>query len=392
MTQDAIDILKRFGLFLADEFSGSKSGEWCAPMIGADAATDVVEAIAQLSAPTITQTPLPESVRARDDRQPAPPSLPTSVEQLRERILTSNGDPAHNVDALIAAVRAERAQGELETCICAAVRLDDGRVFYGHRHHNAMQAARKHGFQDRVTQQMQGFITTRGRFVGRIVGLALQQAAGVTSARGSYNGRALFSEDLYLEAHPVSGGQDGSADKTQLVSGRDRAAARNALGVDAPTSEVEVAAPHGVTMDKTPHPGMNEVDPDYGLNQAIPVAAPPAGEVAHSEQALLKGSEPASPPAPPAGIRARILERAFKAANDAPRGLTTEIRAAIDAAACEALKILEERYHAKGYRTPEMLTTLKAELTPPTQEDDQRAMNFRWTVNDVALHSRNERG
>lgn len=84
-----------------------------------------------------------------------------------------------------------------ETCICAAVRLEDGRTFYGHRHHNAMAAAREHGFDGLVRQEMQGFLTSRGRFVGRTVGLALQEAAMVPSARGAYNGRALFSEDLY---------------------------------------------------------------------------------------------------------------------------------------------------------------------------------------------------
>jgi hypothetical protein len=36
-------------------------------------------------------------------------SAPSEVERLRYRILCSNGDPVENVDALIAAVRAERA-------------------------------------------------------------------------------------------------------------------------------------------------------------------------------------------------------------------------------------------------------------------------------------------
>ena len=52
MTREMIDGLKRFGLFLADEFSGAQPGEWRAVIIGAEAATDAVEAIALLSAGT----------------------------------------------------------------------------------------------------------------------------------------------------------------------------------------------------------------------------------------------------------------------------------------------------------------------------------------------------
>lgn len=84
-----------------------------------------------------------------------------------------------------------------EMCICAAVRLDDGLVYFGHRHHNAMAAAREHGFDGLVRQDMQGFVTTHGRFVDRATGLRLQLLANIRSARGDYNGRALFSEDLY---------------------------------------------------------------------------------------------------------------------------------------------------------------------------------------------------
>ena len=54
MTREMIDGLKRFGLFLADEFSGAQPGEWRAVIIGAEAATDAVEAIALLSAGTPT--------------------------------------------------------------------------------------------------------------------------------------------------------------------------------------------------------------------------------------------------------------------------------------------------------------------------------------------------
>lgn len=97
---------------------------------------------------------------------------------------------------------AKLKQGSLETCICAAVRLDDGRIFYGHRHHNAMASAREHGHDALVAQRMQGFVTTRGRFVDREEGMRLQLAAGIPTADphrvGRYvEGGKLFSEDLY---------------------------------------------------------------------------------------------------------------------------------------------------------------------------------------------------
>lgn len=91
----------------------------------------------------------------------------------------------------------EAPQRELEVCICAAVRLDDGRVIRGHRHHNCFPAAKEAGQTDLIRQDMQGFVTSRERYVDRAEGLALQMAAGIPSARGAYNGRALFSEDLY---------------------------------------------------------------------------------------------------------------------------------------------------------------------------------------------------
>lgn len=69
---EALAGLKTFGLFLAAEFSGAKRGEWRCPMIGAEAATDVVEAIAQLSADG--QGPASHSI----------PAVPSSVEQAKD--------------------------------------------------------------------------------------------------------------------------------------------------------------------------------------------------------------------------------------------------------------------------------------------------------------------
>lgn len=87
--------------------------------------------------------------------------------------------------------------GEPETCICAAIRcIREGRIVRGHRHGDCIQTAVKmlidpHGCE-------QGFITSRNRFVGRVEGRKLQDAAGIPSYdRDGYRGDTLFSEDLY---------------------------------------------------------------------------------------------------------------------------------------------------------------------------------------------------
>lgn len=100
---------------------------------------------------------------------------------------------AESAEAALARLQGERQ----EVCICAAVRLYDGRVIRGHRHHNCFVAANEAGQRGLILQDMQGFVTSRNRYVDRAEGLALQLAAGIPSARGDYNGRALHSEDLY---------------------------------------------------------------------------------------------------------------------------------------------------------------------------------------------------
>lgn len=86
-----------------------------------------------------------------------------------------------------------------EVCICAAIRLADGRVIRGHRHCHAMRTA----FEMRIPTvdiraAAQGFVTSRNRYVGREEGQRLQLAAGIASADpDGYRGDILFSEDLY---------------------------------------------------------------------------------------------------------------------------------------------------------------------------------------------------
>jgi hypothetical protein len=105
----------------------------------------------------------------------------------------------------------------LETVICSAIRLPDGRVFRGHRHGDCIRTAReavnwnggvdpwregdgigRHEYWSPGMCRDQGFITSRGRYVDRKEGMRLQIAAGIESvAEGGYRAETLFSEDLY---------------------------------------------------------------------------------------------------------------------------------------------------------------------------------------------------
>lgn len=82
-----------------------------------------------------------------------------------------------------------------EICICSAVKLPD-KVVLGKRHFDCFETVKKSGYEGRITQKMQGFMTTLGRFVSRDEGAQLMKAAGIESIRGGYPDR-LFSEDLY---------------------------------------------------------------------------------------------------------------------------------------------------------------------------------------------------
>lgn len=92
-----------------------------------------------------------------------------------------------------------------ETVICAAVMVKDTeRVFYGHRHHNALEAMRDNLSWTMNRKQItaleveQGFVTTTGRFVTREEGRKLQDEAGIKSKnKEGYMPGTLFSEDLY---------------------------------------------------------------------------------------------------------------------------------------------------------------------------------------------------
>lgn len=99
-------------------------------------------------------------------------------------------------DAAIARAEAAEAHSR-EVVICAAVLANGGRIFRCHRHHDGLRALSDGGIEMAEHDRAQGFITSRGRYVGRREALELQRAAGIPSvAPGGYRGQ-LFSEDLY---------------------------------------------------------------------------------------------------------------------------------------------------------------------------------------------------
>ena len=84
-----------------------------------------------------------------------------------------------------------------EICICAGIKIND-QVIRGHRHHDCFESARRRGISDKITSKMQGFVTSKNRFVNRETGALLQREAGVLSVwTGKEVKDLLFSEDLY---------------------------------------------------------------------------------------------------------------------------------------------------------------------------------------------------
>lgn len=95
-----------------------------------------------------------------------------------------------------------------EVCIAAAIKWQ-GKVWLGHRHGYCMEAMRQELGWNMTGKQMmrshmfndQGFLTNRGRYVGREEGFKLQMAAKIPSAAreqgDDYRNGILFSEDLH---------------------------------------------------------------------------------------------------------------------------------------------------------------------------------------------------
>jgi hypothetical protein len=86
----------------------------------------------------------------------------------------------------------------MEIIICAAVMAEDGKIYRGHRHGDAMRACQQTGRKLFRGPEQQGFITSLNRYVLREEARQIQDRAGIPSADpDGYRMRTLFSEDLY---------------------------------------------------------------------------------------------------------------------------------------------------------------------------------------------------
>lgn len=91
-----------------------------------------------------------------------------------------------------------------EVPACAAIQvkiMGVSVIFAGKRHNDCISAINYAGHRDEyVKEHVQGFMTTRGRFVTRFQALQLMKRAGRKTARNDqdeFHGGELFSEDLY---------------------------------------------------------------------------------------------------------------------------------------------------------------------------------------------------
>lgn len=91
-----------------------------------------------------------------------------------------------------------KAMATDEIVACAAIQLKNGLIVAGHRHHNCLSAINLQDGMSKNDVEAQGFMTTRGRFVGRREAQRIQQLADIPSASpDGYRGVELYSEDLY---------------------------------------------------------------------------------------------------------------------------------------------------------------------------------------------------
>lgn len=134
---------------------------------------------------------IPEKIRALNDENA---TLRAEIETWKRRV--DEWGAAYDKRPLLERRLRDAEAALKEICICAAVRTKDGQIHRGHRHGDCFQRMMARGVD--LTDSVQGFITSRNRFVTRGEGRALQDAAGVTSVdpQGSEHG-TLLSEDLY---------------------------------------------------------------------------------------------------------------------------------------------------------------------------------------------------
>jgi outer membrane protein assembly factor BamB len=90
----------------------------------------------------------------------------------------------------------------MKKIICAAIRLENGKIYYGHRHSHCIDAANGELSWEMSRKQImevkkeQGFVTTEGEFVNRHEAWKIAQAANQI-IRNTGGGGTLYSEDIY---------------------------------------------------------------------------------------------------------------------------------------------------------------------------------------------------
>lgn len=89
-----------------------------------------------------------------------------------------------------------------EFIICSAIRIENGKIYYGHRHHHCLQAMNGELSWDMNRQEIykvkkeQGFITNKNRFVSREQAWIIAEKANQIKENSGSKG-TLYSEDIY---------------------------------------------------------------------------------------------------------------------------------------------------------------------------------------------------
>lgn len=91
----------------------------------------------------------------------------------------------------------------MEKIICAALQIvETGKVYYGHRHNHAIEAANSalswtmNRQEISKLEKIQGFVTSNGKFVNREEAWAIAKNANQIIQTSGSEG-TLYSEDLY---------------------------------------------------------------------------------------------------------------------------------------------------------------------------------------------------
>lgn len=116
----------------------------------------------------------------------------------RPRVRTPRPDLGER--ALAEAKRARRAALRCERIERAAIRTADGTVYSVRRplrHHHVIHVMGRARWLEHEATLEQGFVTDRGRFVGREEALAIATAAGQIQSRCGGDDIRLYSENLW---------------------------------------------------------------------------------------------------------------------------------------------------------------------------------------------------